>query len=155
MNELIEEVVTQLTPLAASKNIRIDKNLEPLFSVEYDVTLMKEVILNLVENSIKYTPANGQIKIMSRELDQDIEIDVIDNGEGIGPDELQNVWGKFVRGKNQDLKTKGTGLGLYLVKYFVELHGGTVALDSKVGLGTKVTVKLPLEVSGETEGIVG
>jgi signal transduction histidine kinase len=64
---------------------------------------------------------------------------------------VSNVWGKFVRGKDQDLKTKGTGLGLYLVKYFIELHGGEVFLESELRKGTKVSFSLPLEE--ESEGV--
>ncbi|MGE3758163.1 MAG: ATP-binding protein [Pseudobdellovibrionaceae bacterium] len=152
INELVEEVLLQVAPLADEKEISIEKSLEPLFSIEFDITLIKEVILNIIENAIKYTPAKGSIKITTQETDTDIELKVSDTGEGIGPDELQNVWRKFVRGKGQDLKTKGTGLGLYLVKYFIELHGGSVAIESKVQKGTTVTVKLPLESNENEEG---
>lgn len=144
INEVIEEALAQLRPLAEEKDISIWTHLEPMFSTEFDITLIKEVIINLVENAIKYTPTGGQIKVLSQEVDNEIKIEVKDTGPGIPENELQHVWGKFTRGKGQDLKTKGTGLGLYLVKYFIELHGGTVHLESEEGHGTTVSFTLPL-----------
>jgi signal transduction histidine kinase len=144
INEVIEEAIHQLRPLAAEKNIRIQTELEPMFSAEFDTTLIKEVVVNLIDNAIKYTPRNGQIEIFSSETDDSIFVKVKDNGEGIRPEDLDTVWGKFTRGKDQDMKSKGSGLGLYLVKYFIELHGGKVTLESKVGSGSTVSFTLPL-----------
>lgn len=144
VNEIIEDVVKQLQPLAQEKKIQIQLTLEPMFSSEFDLTLIKEVILNLIENAIKYTPNNGLIQVHSKEIDNAITVEVIDNGQGIAPEDLDRVWHKFARGKDQDLKTKGTGLGLFLVKYFIELHGGQVSLVSELGRGTTVSFTLPL-----------
>ncbi len=149
INETIQAAVDQLLPLAKEKNIALRLQLEPLFSIEVDFTLIREVLINLIENGIKYTPAGGNIQIASQEIGNQIWIEVSDTGEGIPPDEVSNVWGKFVRGKDQDLKTRGTGLGLYLVKYFIELHGGEVFLVSELKKGTKVSFSLPLENSEE------
>lgn len=151
INETIQEALSQLTPLAHEKSIHIVSELEPMFSIEVDFTLMREVLINLLENAIKYTPEGGQIHISSRETGNKIWIEITDTGEGIPADELTNVWGKFVRGKDQDMKTKGTGLGLYLVKYFIELHGGEVFLESELKKGTKVSFSLPLEETGAPE----
>ncbi|MBC7372164.1 MAG: CHASE2 domain-containing protein [Bdellovibrionaceae bacterium] len=144
INEVLEEAISQLSPLAAEKDIRLQTELEPMFSVEFDTTLIKEVVVNLIENAIKYTPRGGQIEIMSTETEESIYVRVKDNGEGIRDEDIDTVWGKFTRGRDQDMKTKGTGLGLYLVKYFIELHGGKVSLESKVGAGTTVSFTLPL-----------
>lgn len=145
INEVIEEVLQQLSPLAVEKNIRIKTDLEPLFSLEFDLTLIKEVVLNLVENAIKYTAPEGQITVTSREKDDFVTVEIKDTGEGIHADDLDKVWGKFTRGSDQDMRSKGTGLGLYLVKYFIELHGGQVHLTSELGVGTVVSFSLPLE----------
>ena len=149
INQVIEEAVLQLRALAEEKDIQMQIQLEPMFSIEADETLIKEVIINLIENAIKYTPENGQIYIQSYEENDRVYFSVKDTGEGINQEEAENVWGKFVRGKNQDLKTKGTGLGLYLVKYFIELHGGQVSLNSQIGIGTEVSFSLPLDNSDE------
>jgi signal transduction histidine kinase len=151
VNELLESAIEKLNPLAFEKNVTIDVQLEPMFSVEFDSTLMLEVFTNVIENAIKYTPSGGQIKVESVELDDEILISIEDNGEGISAEDLETVFRKFVRGKNQELKSKGTGLGLYLVKYFTELHGGKVTLTSQVNKGTKVTLTLPTVINEESE----
>ena len=145
LNEVIETVVERLKPVAKTKNVHIDLTLEPMFLIEFDVTLMTEVFLNLVENAIKYTSANGQVSIRTKETDTEILIEIQDTGEGIAAEDQMHIWKKFVRGRNQDQKTKGTGLGLYLVKYFIELHGGNITLKSDVGVGTTFYVRLPID----------
>ncbi len=153
INEVIVDALQHLRPLAKEKNIQIETNLEPMFSVELDCTLIKEVIINLVENAIKYTPPFGSINITSYEKEHNVHIGVADTGEGIKPDDMDKVWGKFTRGSDQDLKTKGSGLGLYLVKYFIELHGGKIAMTSNLGSGTLVEFSLPIENSENKENL--
>lgn len=144
INDLLNSSINQISPLALEKKITIKSQLEPLFSIEVDPILIQEVFINILENAIKYTPSNGNITVETQEIDEFIQIRVIDTGEGISPEDIEAVFGKFVRGKNQDLKTKGTGLGLYLVKYFIELHGGKVSLTSQLGSGTAVELLLPI-----------
>ncbi len=150
LNELIEKVHRQIQPLAQTKNIEIHLELEPLFLVEIDATLIQEVVLNLLDNAVKYTPDYRSVTVKSRETESHIEVQVIDQGEGISEEEINLVWQKFVRGKNQDLKTKGTGLGLYLVKYFVELHGGQIDMTSQIGQGTTIRFTLPFQPDSDT-----
>ncbi len=144
INQIIENVIVQLSPLAIEKGIKIETKLEPLFSVEIDGPLIHEVIANLIENAIKYTPTNGSVVVSSDEQDNMIRVVVKDTGDGIPSRELDHVWEKFYRGKKHNLSTKGTGLGLYLVRYFVELHGGNVYIKSKEGAGTTIGFKLPM-----------
>ncbi|UOF02402.1 CHASE2 and HATPase_c domain-containing protein [Bdellovibrio reynosensis] len=151
INEVVEEALQQLRPLAREKHITINTSLEPMFSLEFDTTLIKEVVINLVENAIKYTPHGGSIEVISQEEDDLVHVIVKDTGEGIKPEDMEKVWGKFTRGSDQDMKTKGTGLGLYLVKYFIELHGGKVKMESVVGTGTTVSFTLPLDTESESE----
>ncbi|WP_295905137.1 CHASE2 and HATPase_c domain-containing protein [uncultured Bdellovibrio sp.] len=151
INEVIEEALHSLRPLAREKNIAIHTSLEPMFSLEFDTTLIKEVVINLIENAVKYTPAGGRIEVISHESDDLVHVIVKDTGEGIKPEDMEKVWGKFTRGSDQDLRTKGTGLGLYLVKYFIELHGGKVKMESTVGHGTTVSFTLPLDTEYDTE----
>jgi len=145
LNQMIEDVLLQLKPLAREKNIQIKAELEPLFSLELDPTLIREVILNLVDNAIKYTRSGGLVRISTYEEDSSVYVEVTDTGSGISQEEIPSIWGKFVRGKDQNLKTKGSGLGLYLVKYFIELHGGAVKIDSELGIGTTIRFSLPVE----------
>jgi signal transduction histidine kinase len=144
INEIIEQVLQQLGSAAREKSIRLEASLEPLFSIELDTTLIYEVILNLIENAIKYTPAGGEIRVTSQEINDRVFINVQDSGPGIASDEIDKVWEKFYRGHAHALSTKGSGLGLYLVKYFIELHGGQVFLQSELGRGTRIGFSLPL-----------
>lgn len=150
INEIITKVIEDLMPLAREKNITIEHNLEPMFSIVLDSTLIYEVLLNLAENALKYSPEGNTIKITSLEVGNFVEVHVIDSGEGIPADEIPKVWNKFYRGRRHDITTKGTGLGLYLAKYFIDLHGGSVFIKSEFGKGTDVGFKLPLEETEET-----
>lgn len=155
INLIIEKVVDQLRPLAFEKNIQIELKLEPMFSIEIDTALIHEVIANLIENAIKYTPKDGLVQICSEEENDFVKFSVRDNGPGIPKDELDSVWEKFYRGQSHNLTTQGTGLGLYLVKYFIELHQGKVFLESQTATneagpdnifrtGTKIGFNLPV-----------
>lgn len=144
INENIERVVGRLQPLAAEKGLSLSMKLEPMFSIEVDTTLIQEVVHNLLENAIKYTPSGGHIVITSEEKDDNVVVVVEDTGPGIDPEDQNEVWGKFNRGRRQNMEIKGTGLGLYLVKYFVELHGGQVFLVSTPGKGTRVGFMIPV-----------
>jgi len=144
LNRLVEEAVQRLKFLADEKNIPIVMDLEPLFSMEGDQHLIGEVITNLIENAIKYSPENRRIVVRTTEEEGKVRVSVIDEGEGIPPDEIPRVTGKFYRGKGVTVKQKGSGLGLYLSKYFVELHQGQLDIQSEVGKGTAVSFWLPL-----------
>ena len=145
VNESIERVLTRLRPLAREKRISITEKLEPLFSIEVDPTLLEEMIHNLVENAVKYTPAGGSITVGSTESDGFVVVEIRDTGPGIAPEDQELVWNKFTRGRKAHASASGSGLGLYLVKYFVELHGGQVFLESTLGQGTAIGFKLPTE----------
>lgn len=145
LNEVVEKVVSQLKPLANDKRQEIHVALEPMFSIEVDGILMHEVVLNLVENAIKYTPNDGKIEVHTHEVDDKVIFDVRDNGPGVPPEDRQHLFEKFFRGNAHKSAIKGTGLGLYLVKYFIELHGGEVFLETNVGKGTRVGFALPLQ----------
>lgn len=145
VNEGIERVLTRLRPLAREKSVALDAELEPLFSIEVDPTLLEEMVHNLIENAIKYTPAGGAVKVTSTETDARVVVTVADTGPGIRPEDHTAVWNKFTRGTDANRTATGSGLGLYLVKYFAELHGGDVFLDSEPGRGTKIGFRLPTE----------
>jgi signal transduction histidine kinase len=105
---------------------------------------MKKVLSNLVENAIKYSPEKSKILITSEEVDNKVVLQVSDQGMGIDPEDLPNIFMKFFRSKNaKSSPVKGSGLGLYLAKYFVELHGGSISVESALGQGTTFTVELP------------
>ncbi len=146
-NQLVQEVVKKSEYLAKSKNIEVSTELEPMFSVPMDVDLMRQVIANLVENAIKYSPENTKILVTTEDKDGRVVIQVADQGQGIPDDEIGHVFSKFYRSKNaKSSEIKGSGLGLYLAKYFVELHKGRISVDSSLHQGTTFTVELPSDL---------
>ncbi len=145
INEILKEVIRKNEFLAKLKHIQLITELEPLFALSVDPDLLKQVFSNLIENAIKYSPENSKILISSEETDNKIIIQVADQGMGISPDDLPNVFMKFFRSKNAKASPiKGSGLGLYLAKYFVELHDGKLSCESTMGQGSTFTVELPL-----------
>lgn len=143
INSVIENITQGLRYEASQKSVTIEASLGPLYPIQFDVNLMKRVISNLVENAIKYSGENSVVNIRSHDDDKWVYIEIEDNGVGIPPGDLEHVFEKFYRVKNDASHSiKGSGLGLYLVKYFVELMGGTIIAESEVGQGTKFTVKL-------------
>jgi signal transduction histidine kinase len=145
VNALLDEVIRKFEYMAQKKNISIIREFEPLFSVKMDVDLMRQVFANLVENAIKYSKENSKILVTTEETDGRISIQVADQGIGIRRDEINNIFLKFYR--SHDAKSspiKGSGLGLYLAKYFVELHKGEIAVESVHDQGSTFTVNLPM-----------
>lgn len=145
-NALLSEVIRKHEFLAKLKRIQIRSELEPLFPVPVDPELIKQVFSNLIENAIKYSPEDTSILVSSEEENGRIFIQVADQGQGIPADELPNIFMKFFRSKNaKSSPIKGSGLGLYLAKYFTELHRGKLTVESTYGQGSTFTVELPLE----------
>jgi two-component system phosphate regulon sensor histidine kinase PhoR len=146
LNTLVSEVIARLKPLAQAREIQLIERLEPLFTMELDRTLIAEVITNLVENAIKYSQSNSQVEIRTSEVGDEVKFEVTDHGGGIPSEEISKIFEKFYRGRTEKMRsTSGTGLGLYLVKYFIELHGGKVFINSRLGEGTNIGFTLPLE----------
>jgi len=146
-NQLVREVIQKYEYLASSKNIEISAELEPVFSIKMDVDLIRQVIGNLIENAIKYSPEGSRVLISTEEREGYLVIQVADQGMGIPEDEVSLVFSKFYRSKNAKTSDiKGSGLGLYLAKYFVELHKGRLLVDSSVGQGSTFTVELPTDL---------
>ncbi len=145
INSLLADIVAKNQYLAQKKNITIIQDFEPLFSVKMDEDLMRQVFTNLVENAIKYSPENSRILVSTEEINGRVHIQVADQGYGIPKDEIENVFAKFYRSRDfKNSEIQGSGLGLYLAKYFVELHQGKIAVESEVKSGSTFTVELPL-----------
>ncbi len=145
INQAIQEVIDSKRPIAAEKNITLEADLDPIFSFRFDARLIRRVIANLVENAIKYSPEGSHIRLISREENNWVHVSVADQGIGIPETEQEKVFAKFYRGQHPlTAAVKGTGLGLYLARYFVELHEGIIKLKSEVGKGSTFTVSLPV-----------
>ncbi|MCB0365243.1 MAG: CHASE2 domain-containing protein [Bdellovibrionaceae bacterium] len=147
VNTLLAEIIQKSEYLAAKKNIKIISEFEPMFSIKLDEDLVRQVFTNLVENAIKYSPEDSKILVSTEEINGRIVVQVADQGIGIPPEDLPNVFEKFYRSyavKNSPVK--GSGLGLYLSRYFVELHRGRISVESQLGKGSTFTVELPMDL---------
>jgi signal transduction histidine kinase len=143
-NNLLLQIIEKYQYLAKSKSIEVTTELEPLFSIKMDADLMQQVFSNLMENAIKYSPEGSRILVSTEENKNHISIQIADQGQGIPEEDLPQLFTKFYRAKNAKFSTiKGSGLGLYLAKYFVELHKGKISVDSRLGEGSTFTVELP------------
>ncbi|MES2992731.1 MAG: ATP-binding protein, partial [Pseudomonadota bacterium] len=109
-----------------------------------DARKLKQIVINLLSNAVKFTPAGGRVTLRARPLDRGVEIAVVDTGVGIAPDQQALVFEEFRQAGGDYLrKTEGTGLGLSLAKRFVELHGGTIRVESAPGAGSTFAFILP------------
>jgi signal transduction histidine kinase len=127
----------------------LDRRLDQVVYGYVDVNFLHEIMDNLIDNAIKYTPAGGSIYVNVLGDGDRVLINVTDTGIGISSDDLQHIFQKFYRADNSDTRTiGGTGLGLYLVKQRVEAMGGRVWAESAFGEGSTFYVSLP-RITGE------
>ncbi len=143
LNVIAEDVVLEQMVTARDNHLNLtldlDEKLKPMLG---DSNQMQRALGNLVGNAIKFTPPGGSITVTSRMVKNDISIKVTDTGSGIPTEELSGLFSEFKRLKGT-ANIEGTGLGLFIVKTIVEAHDGTVAVESKEGVGTTFTMLLP------------
>jgi len=153
--ELIKATVSNYTPLAQEKGICLDCEI-PQRSVNIclDPDKTKEVLINLISNSIKFTPEGGWIKVICTKQDGEVLVSVQDSGVGIAEEDLPKLFDKFTQfGRKAGPGEKGTGLGLAITKKLVEMHGGKIDVKSELNQGTTFTVILPSTTEAEAEDL--
>ena len=112
--------------------------------IDADRRALKQIVLNLVSNALKFTPAGGSVSVSLATAAGALEIAVADTGIGIAPDDLERIGRPYEQAGDAADRARGTGLGLSLVRAFARLHGGDMAIESRLGEGTAVTVRLPV-----------
>ncbi len=141
---LLDRVVNDIRPQAEAKHQDLGHQIAaPLPSLFGNPLRLRQMLSNLVENAIKYTPEAGRIKVDAYAEGGFVVVSVVDTGIGIPPGDLPYVFDKFFRSDNASLSQEGTGLGLSIVKSIVENHGGRVWVNSQPGKGSTFTVMLP------------
>jgi signal transduction histidine kinase len=149
-------VMSVMEPLAAKKAIRLETDLAAAGDVQADAGKLRQMLINLVSNAIKFTPSGGRVTIGAQRLAESVEISVSDTGIGIAQPELEHLFEEF-RQVDSDItrEQRGTGLGLALTKRYVELHGGHIRLTTEVGKGSVFTLSLPLaRPAAEASGLM-
>jgi signal transduction histidine kinase len=142
--ELLKDEIENLKIIASQKHIALKQDTGDEMNVVADLQMVKTVLRNLISNAIKYTNENGEVSIFASEKDNYVEIIVKDNGVGISP-EIQKKLFKidFLHSTPGTKNEIGTGLGLLLCKEFIELHGGSIGLESQIGKGSRFSFTLP------------
>jgi signal transduction histidine kinase/CheY-like chemotaxis protein len=146
---VVESAVEAVRPAASAKQIRLQTSLDPHPGVVIgDPDRLQQVVWNLVSNSVKFTPREGQVHVRLARCDGHVEIVVSDTGRGMAPDVVPHVFERFRQADSSTTRAHGgLGLGLALVKHLVELHGGSVVAHSAgPEQGATFTVRLPLNV---------
>jgi PAS domain S-box-containing protein len=144
---VIEEAVSTVLPSAQAKGIRLQRVLDSTAAfVSGDPTRLQQIVWNLLSNSIKFTPKGGRVQIRLERINSHIEIVVADSGKGIETSMLPHVFDRFRQADASTTRTEGgLGLGLAIVRHLIELHGGSVTVESAgLGQGSTFTIKLPL-----------
>ena len=142
--DAIEEVLPVVRPLAQVKSIRIESRLDDTVLILADRTRFKQILYNLLSNSVKFTPEGGRVWIESVPVDGRLALTVGDTGMGIPAAEQQAIFEEFYQvGTTTKGVKEGTGLGLAITKRLVELHGGKIGVVSEPGRGSRFTFTLP------------
>ena len=144
ITELVHECVAIVIPQADSKDVAIHEQLFGLPAVRGDRGKIKQVLLNLLTNAIKYNRDSGHIYLAGEALERRLKVVVRDTGKGIPPESLPRIFEKFYRVPDSEGWSQGTGLGLAIAKRIVESHGGKMVVESSVNVGTTFSFSLPL-----------
>ncbi|MDQ6694242.1 MAG: HAMP domain-containing histidine kinase [Chloroflexota bacterium] len=146
LGKLLREVAEQMEPLAEQRQVTLRVGCSGIVMVQAEPDRLKQVILNLVDNALRYTPADGEISLLSSHDSSTgtARLEVQDTGPGIAPADLPHIFDRFYRGDPSRARSSGnTGLGLAIVRAIVLAHGGTIEVQSPPGSGAHFTVALP------------
>ncbi|NFL14429.1 PAS domain S-box protein [Clostridium botulinum] len=148
---LVEEITLSVVYYAESKNINIifDTDVEEKI-MAVDPDKIERIVLNLLSNAIKFTGSGGNIYVTVKDFEDNIIISVKDTGIGIPEDKIENIFDRFVQvDKTLRRNKEGSGIGLYLLKSFVNMHEGTIDIQSEIGKGSEFIINIPVKLVKE------
>jgi two-component system phosphate regulon sensor histidine kinase PhoR len=148
LEDIIKEVIDIVSQNAEKKNIQVYYDMEPSISqVHVNRDRLKQMLINLVDNGIKYNNPGGEVRIVCKRFNKNIEFHVCDNGIGIANEHIPRLFERFYRvDKGRSRNQGGTGLGLSIVKHIVNLYNGDIQVKSEVGKGTEFIIRLPIAI---------
>jgi heavy metal sensor kinase len=138
---LVEEIIELFQFVSEEKQIIVTANIPPGLPVIADRNRLRQVLVNLLDNAIKYTPGGGHVEISAQTHGNEVVVTVKDTGAGIPAEEIPRIWERLYRG-DKSRSQRGLGLGLSLVRAIVNAHGGRIELQSDVGKGSSFTIHL-------------
>jgi signal transduction histidine kinase len=139
---LVRETLETSKPLADDKKVHLEAEPGDAEQILGDRDRVQQVLANLVDNAIKFTPPGGSVVVRVSRTDEEVRFAVADTGPGIPADELAHIWDRFWQSTPR--AQPGVGLGLYIAKGLVEAHGGRIWAESSIGVGTTFSFTLPL-----------
>ncbi len=142
VNTFCQSIVEKFNTMSATTHPITFSTTGEHIEMSVDPKLLEPILSNLLSNAIKYSPAGGSIRFELIQQNEEVLFQIHDEGIGISKEDQQHLFEAFYRGENVN-EIQGSGLGLLIVKQFVELHDGTISVESKAGKGTTFTVKLP------------
>jgi heavy metal sensor kinase len=150
LTQLVTEVHAQARMIAIAKEITVRMSADSNVGVIGDRLRLRQLLLNLVDNGIKYTPEGGEMVISLASNDSQVKLRVLDNGIGISPEDQLHIFDRFFRvDKARSREAGGSGLGLSICKWIIDAHGGEISVESEPGKGSTFTVTLPVAPQGE------
>ncbi|HYI30467.1 MAG TPA: ATP-binding protein, partial [Bradyrhizobium sp.] len=153
VHKVIDDAIDSLAPAAAAKSIQVIRTLDRDIKVVGDRDRLQQIVWNLVSNALKFTPKGGRVEVTLGEHNGDAQIEVIDSGIGISPEFLPYVFDRFRQAdSSMSRRHSGLGLGMAIVRHLVELHGGTVSVESDgENKGTTFRLQLSLHAGAMPE----
>ena len=146
LEPVLADCLRVVSTRAGEKQLKLDAKVDPDIELDADRRSLKQIALNLLSNAVKFTPDGGAVTVRGRRRGGKITIAIADNGIGIPKDALRKLGRPFEQVESQLTKRhQGSGLGLAIAKSLVEMHGGVMRIRSKLGKGTTVIVRLPLQ----------
>jgi signal transduction histidine kinase len=146
IREVVKDACHTMTLYAEKKRVKLEAKLDDnLPKAKFDSDGIMQVLTNLISNSIKFTPENGQVTVSVQHKDEDLVIRVSDTGIGVPKENLPKLFAPFYQVHQHGQQVKGTGLGLAIVSKIVTQHSGRIEVESEVGQGTTFSVFLPLD----------
>jgi two-component system, OmpR family, phosphate regulon sensor histidine kinase PhoR len=145
LKDLVQDTLLVVRHLSDKKDQNLVVHLpEDTIHLNVDPAQISDALINLLDNAVKYTQEGGTVELSIRINDENLLLEVVDNGPGIPADQISRIFERFYRvDKSRSRETGGTGLGLAIVKHAIENHGGTIAVESELGHGTRFTITLP------------
>ena len=146
VQSLVDSAITRWRDRFAQKEIALDTTIpeQPLW-LQADAEHLSRAIENLLSNALTYTPEGGHVEMCVRDLNGAMRLDVLDNGIGIAVADHPHLFNRFFRANNNvNFAARGVGLGLYITRTVIEMHGGKVSVDSELGVGSTFSIELPL-----------